>query len=1223
MNHFIFHSNKLIRNKLTRLKALVICLLLPLLSIAEVSIDKQSTEKFNSSKAFAFTENLGQLYDEHSKAVNSILYYGHSNGVSVYLEKDKIKFVCTKQDPAGYNTETLRKPSKVEAARMEMEFLGANSEVQIIHNFPKSDYDNFYVPTAPNGLLGVKKYEEIVYKNIYGGIDLVLKCKGTGFEYSFIVNPGANISDIQIRWNGTNDIKEIANEITYKNGLGFVNETGLTAYKYVDSPYKKVQCQVNYKLDKNIIGFEARGWNKQSILAIDPSFSWGTYYGEYGADYIVRIKSDRKRKIYIVGHTSSTSAIASSGAFQKSISGNEDGFFASFDSTGKRQWGTYYGGTNYDGISWADVDTTSGTLYLAGYTYSTSGIASSNAYQTSNNGTVNLMILKFDTLGSRKWGTFYGGNGEEYPYGIVLDKYKKNIYISGYTNSSKSFSSSSAWQTTLGGNTDGFLLKFDTAGNRNWATYIGGTKNDTIKAICRDTSDGVYMCGKTLSNSGIATAGSHQLKISTGIDGFIINFDSSGSRKWGTYYGGTDDDEIDGICNDYKGAIYVCGQTYSASKIATKGAYQVKLGGSMDGLLAGFDYTGNIKWGTYYGGLGDDTWYKIAVDTLRKALYMAGWSYSDSKISTKGSHQPKLAGSFGNPDAILGKFTTSGIPTYVTYYGGVETERLLGLDIDEKGGIYGVGYTDGSKSGIASSGAWQTSFTGLLADGIMVKFSDPYCAVNAKIFGFNNTCVNNIYQYISYNVAPTTYMWSAIGGTIVSGSSNDTTMVKWTTSGIGKLKLTVSNATCSVSDSVQVNINKLPSVNAGNDTAICNGQSISLGSSVISNNVYSWLSKPTGFSSTLSNPLLTPKSNSIYLLTQKDTLTGCSNMDSIMVKVNPLPLVNISNDTTVCFGQTINIGGVPVNNNTYTWVSKPGGYTSLLSNPSFTPKSTSTYLLSQKDTLTGCSNMDSVTIIVNSLPIVKFDKSRIVCLGDSTIIGDTISTKGYFYNWRSNPVSALPSTSSIGVKPTKTTEYFLKVSNSATGCSVNDSLMLTVNSKPDAHWTANLIKRQLSLLPDDTTYNAYYHWDFGDKDSALAHRPIHNYKLDGTYNISLTVVDTSTKCSNSFDSSITILMTYISSESGLSEEISIYPNPFKDKANLSYSIIDKASHIKIEILDLQGKSSALLFDAFENQGNHTYILDANKLNLAAGTYLVRISNGGRKIQRKVIRLKDN
>ena len=54
-----------------------------------------------------------------------------------------------------------------------------------------------------------------------------------------------------------------------------------------------------------------------------------------------------------------------------------------------------------------------------------------------------------------------------------------------------------------------------------------------------DASGNVYLAGDTNSTTGIATTGAHQTTLEESYDAFLVKFNSSGVRQWGTYYGGT------------------------------------------------------------------------------------------------------------------------------------------------------------------------------------------------------------------------------------------------------------------------------------------------------------------------------------------------------------------------------------------------------------------------------------------------------------------------------------------------------------------------------------------------------------------------------------------------------------------------------------------------------------------------------------------------------------
>ncbi len=71
---------------------------------------------------------------------------------------------------------------------------------------------------------------------------------------------------------------------------------------------------------------------------------------------------------------------------------------------------------------------------------------------------------------------------------------------------------------------------------------------------------------------------------------------------------------------------------------------------------------------------------------------------------------------------------------------------------------------------------------------------------------------------------------------------------------------------------------------------------------------------------------------------------------------------------TICSGETIQIGGPKVGNHLYSWTSNPPGFVSNQSNPTITPITTATYYLKEFVPVSGCQNIDSVTIWVNPGP---------------------------------------------------------------------------------------------------------------------------------------------------------------------------------------------------------------------------------------------------------------
>ena len=169
---------------------------------------------------------------------------------------------------------------------------------------------------------------------------------------------------------------------------------------------------------------------------------------------------------------------------------------------------------------------------------------------------------------------------DDYGYSCATDA-SGNIYLSGYTNSTSGIATTGAHQTTYGGNYDAFLVKFNSSGVRQWGTYYGGTNDDNGYSCATDASGNIYLSGYTRSTSGIATTGAHQTTYGGRFDAFLVKFNSSGVRQWGTYYGGTSDDNGYSCATDASGNIYLSGHTRSTSGIATTGAHQTTYGGGI------------------------------------------------------------------------------------------------------------------------------------------------------------------------------------------------------------------------------------------------------------------------------------------------------------------------------------------------------------------------------------------------------------------------------------------------------------------------------------------------------------------------------------------------------------------------------------------------------------------------------------------------------------------
>jgi hypothetical protein len=290
-------------------------------------------------------------------------------------------------------------------------------------------------------------------------------------------------------------------------------------------------------------------------ITIDPIISWKSFYGGTGIDYGRSVATDNLGNVYMSGYTSSTNAIAAGGQQNSFGGGTYDGFLAKFDGLGNRIWATYYGGTQNDYFFSSAVDA-SGNVLVAGETSST-GISFSGHQNLFGGGLNDGLIIKFNAAGARLWASYYGGIGDDKILSLDVDA-GGSFYIAGETTSTTSISAS-GFQNPFGGGTDGFLIKFNTAGVRQWGTYYGGNGFDHATGLAIDPSNAVYITGFTNSSFAIASGGV-QNTFGGLYDAYLVKFSETGSRHWGTYYGGSEPEYGVDVATDKQGNVYLTGE---------------------------------------------------------------------------------------------------------------------------------------------------------------------------------------------------------------------------------------------------------------------------------------------------------------------------------------------------------------------------------------------------------------------------------------------------------------------------------------------------------------------------------------------------------------------------------------------------------------------------------------------------------------------------------------
>jgi uncharacterized protein (TIGR02145 family) len=438
-----------------------------------------------------------------------------------------------------------------------------------------------------------------------------------------------------------------------------------------------------------------------------------------------------------------------------------DCYLAKFSETGERIWATYYGGSSTDQQGFCCTDD-SLHVYLTGMTLSINNISTSGSHQPALCGIqTDAFLAKFDSNGVRLWGTYYGGDEMDQGYACAASP-GFNVYLTGDTHSQNNISTPGSHQPSYGGGSyDVFLAYFTPDGQRLWGTYYGGTSWD-IYPSCAAAFDGsVYLGGVTNSQENISTAGSYQLLFAGAQDAFLARFSSSGNREWGTYYGGTDQDQQKFIAVDTSNNVYIVGNTNSSTSIASGNAFQDSLRGSDDAFLAKFDPVGGLLWGTYYGDTAYDAGQSVAIGFCGHQ-FLHGWTESLNNIATPGSFQPVFAG--GNRDNFIVKFADCTPPDTAGSIHGPESICQNSDSIR-----YVVTFIP-----FATGYQWTVPFgtiiiSGQNTDTIYVNFSDSATSGNVSVYGFN-CCENGAPDSVQINVYPRPNPYIMGNDTACSGS---------------------------------------------------------------------------------------------------------------------------------------------------------------------------------------------------------------------------------------------------------------------------------------------------------------------------------------------------------------------------------------------------------------------------------------------------------------------
>jgi hypothetical protein len=929
----------------------------------------------NKNQSIGFKENKGQIIDQKGKPNPNVKYLLNTHGLNVQIKTNGFSYDIyeTKKHPltekqkakqrTGFQSENNKEKTPDYSLeyiyhRIDVDFLNSNPNVELITEEKSKEYDNYYnVPNKPDGVLMVYQYQQITYKNIYPNIDVVFsipKDSLKAVEYNFVVHPKGKISDIQMKINGAKtDLVE--NKIQIQVRFGKMEET--VPMSWIEEGKCKKEIAVSYKkIKNNIYGFASTENVSGKTVVIDPvpTRLWGTFYGDGNSCTFKDIDSDKDGNTYIVGFTSMESSFsfyATAGAHQTTFIKDYDGIIAKFDAKGQRVWGTYYGGESFDRISGIKFDNQK-NFVIAGTTSSTTNISTPSSYKSNSNGGNFAFVAKFNSLGVRIWGTYFGGGGD-YTNDIDIDS-NNNIYIVGNTTSRTGISTNNSFQTLLNSvpyinaSYDGFLTKFNSNGNLQWSTYIGGESEDYINTI-KIGVDYLVLGGMTYSSLNISTPNTFQPNIFTKyIDGTVYKFDLNGNRIWSTFYGGEGYDEVKSIEIDDDNNIYIGGFTNSTKNIATVGSFDEYLYYGFKGLIAKLNKDGQRIFGTYFGA--NTKIYSII--HKNNFLYLGGMATTDVFKKSTLITTPCTYKTEGSYEGYLGKITKSGALLMGTFVGGGNDYSENKICFENNNIV--IAGTTSNPYIKTDSNSYQPNLIGN-HNFYLMKFSeDPISSISASPSSNSSVCLGN---KLIFNVeSGFNYLWSGPNG--FSSNLQNPSIDNTTIANSGSYNLIISND-CGLQKSYDINViigdieppipnlATLPTITGNCNTIV----------SIIPTATDACAGAITA---TTTNPLSYSLAGTYIVVWKYDDGNGNLMTQNQTVIINSQTLPTASSPQTFCIQENTNLSSITVTGQNIKW------YDSLtkgnLLNNSASLQNGTTYYASQ--TINGCES-ERVAVVVN------------------------------------------------------------------------------------------------------------------------------------------------------------------------------------------------------------------------------------------------------------------
>lgn len=960
----------------------------------------------------AFVENKGQWNEK-------VQFRAKIPDGQLYMEKDRLTYVFhSANDMARMHylrhhttaDSDIPRDYVMDMHAFQVHFVDSKLE-QIASFSPTSDYENYYLGNDPKKWASdVRKYGELVYQDLYAGIDLHFYHHQGHMKYDFKVQPGEDPSRILLQYDAVDDLFINKGVLNIHTSVNEILEQQPYAYQVIKGKERPVKCR--FHVEGNTVSFAfPRGYNKKYELIIDPILVFSSYSGSTADNWGYTATYDDDGNLYAGGIAFGTGYPTSLGAYQIIYGGGNvnqvgtaDISISKFSSDGTALiYSTYLGGGSNESPHSLIVNHNNELLVLG--TTSSIDFPTANAYDNSfNGGTLyssavipdyndgsDIIVAKFNSSGTSLLGsTFVGGsdndglNGDpilKYNYAddyrgeIIVDD-NDAVYVASSTFSTDFPTPGGTVQTTNAGGQDGCIFKLSSdLSTLIWGSYIGGSGGDAAYAIQLDEEDNILLTGGTYS----FTFPNYQ----GGVDGFIYKLNNSAtSLIAGTCVGTSEYDQSFFIQADTSNNVYVVGQTEGPYPVKPASVYNEPFSGQ---FLHKFspDLTDTIFCTTFGrpGGTDQDVTIDISLSAFLvndcDRIFISGWG-GNTNAENNGPPFSTTNDLPITPDAVQNTTDGSdyyllvldenaGDMLYATYFGGdASNDHVDGgtSRFDKRGIVYQA--VCASCEGVSADfpttpNAWSSNNGSGNCNLGVFKIDLSLLTAILEIDPSSSFCLGDSVFFENRSNGGETFFWDFGDG---SSSTEENPSHVYTAAGTYDVMLVVSDLdACKKDDTtyVEVTIHQPANVSIDPIANICRGDSIML--SADGGVSYSWSPQEHLNNSTISNPTAAVYENTTYSVEITDSL-GCLSSLSTDAMVLNLPSVNVGADLALKWGGEGATMDPITDGISYLWEPAAGLSCDTCLNPFVNPEETVTYIFTVQDA-NGCYNRDTITIFVD------------------------------------------------------------------------------------------------------------------------------------------------------------------------------------------------------------------------------------------------------------------